>query len=433
MSSVRERDAAALGPALVRRASVVVVGVIAAILDLTMVNVALDTLQQQLHASVSTIQWVSTGYALAVASTIPVSGWAFERLGARRAWLLALLVFVVASALCAVAWSAGSLIASQLGPVVGPVLGGFVLGYVGWPTIFLINVPVVALAMVLAWRTVPTTRSEQVPRLDVLGLALLSPGLALTVLGSSQAGPAGGFGHVAVVVPLVAGVALLCGYCVHASRSRVDPPLNVRHLRVRGYATSAALMFGSGITLFGALFLLPLYYQQVRAASALEAGLLLAPQGVGVAVGTILAGRLIDRLGVGARIVALSGLALLAVTTIPFVVAGPGTSEVLLSVALTVRGIGLGMALVPTTSAVYQGLPPAAVPSATPGIRVFQQVGGALGTAVLAVILERSAAPAPGVDGLAHAFSVTFAWVLGLTVLSFVPALLLPGRPHRSP
>ena len=161
--------------------------------------------------------------------------------------------------------------------------------------------------------------------------------------------------------------------------------------------------------------------------------MLLAPQGVGVAGGTVLAGRLIDRLGVGARIVALIGLALLAVTTIPFMAAGPGTSEVLLSVALTVRGIGLGMALVPTTSAVYQGLPPAAVPSATTGIRIFQQVGGALGTAVLAVILERSAAAAPGVDGLAHAFAITFAWVLGLTVLSFVPALLLPGRTHRSP
>ena len=110
MRIVRERDAAALDPALVKLALVVVVGVIAAILDLTMVNVALDTLQQQLHASVSTIQWVSTGYSLAVASTIPLSGWAFERLGARRSWLLALLVFVVASALCATAWSAGSLI-----------------------------------------------------------------------------------------------------------------------------------------------------------------------------------------------------------------------------------------------------------------------------------------------------------------------------------
>lgn len=472
MTAARPRDTPTLDPALVKLALVVLVGVIAPILDLTIVNVALDTLQRDLEASVSTIQWVSTGYALAVAAVIPVSGWTFERLGARRSWLLALLVFVIGSAACAAAWSVGSLIVfrvlqgvggglllplsqtilvtaagrerlarivpyiaipSQLGPVAGPVLGGFVLAYVGWPTIFLINVPVVALAMALAWRTLPTTRSERAPRLDVVGLALLSPGLALVVLGFSQAGERGGFDHVAVVALLAAGVAALCGYCVHSLRPEVDPPLNLRHLRVRGYATSSALMFGSGVTLFGALFLLPLYYQQVRGAPALEAGLLLAPQGVGVAVGTVLAGRLIDRLGTQPRIVALIGLALLAVTTIPFLVAGAGTSKVLLSVALTVRGIGLGIALVPTTSSVYQGLPRAAISSATTGIRVFQQIGGALGTAGLAVVLQHSTGSTPGANGLAQAFSVAFAWVLGLTVLSFVPALLLPGRTGAGP
>lgn len=187
-------------------------------------------------------------------------------------------------------------------------------------------------------------------------------------------------------------------------------------------------MFGSGVTLFGVLFLLPLYYQQSRGASALEAGLLLAPQGVGVAVGTVVAGRLVDRMGLGARTPALIGLALLAVTTIPFVFAGTGTSEVLLSVAVAARGIGLGLALVPVTTAAYTGLPREAIPSATTGIRVFQQLGGALGTAFLAVVLQHSQAATPEPGAIARAFEITFAWVLGLTVLSFVPALFLPGR-----
>jgi predicted MFS family arabinose efflux permease len=210
--------------------------------------------------------------------------------------------------------------------------------------------------------------------------------------------------------------------------SNTDPPLNLRYLRARGYATSSALMFASGITLFGAPFLLPLYYQQVRGASALEAGLLLAPQGVGMPIGTIVGGRLIDKMKLGYRMPALIGMAVLTVTTVPFVFAGPHTSEVLLSIAIAIRGIGLGLALVPVTTALYVGLPREAVPSATTGVRIFQQIGGALGTAVLAVILQHSLPTTPSPSGLAHAFEITFAWVLGLTVLSFVPALLLPGR-----
>ena len=464
-------EAEPLDPALVKLALAVLVGVIAAILDLTIVNVAITTLQHSLHTSVSTIQWVSTGYALAVALTIPTSGWLFERLGARRAWLLALTIFVASSALCAAAWSVESLIAfrivqgiggglflplaqmilvsaagqerlarvvpyiaipSQLGPVLGPVLGGLILGTAGWRFIFLINVPIVVVAMVLGWRTVPATKTDHKRRMDVLGLVLLSPALALLVFGFSQAGVSGDFDHAEVIVPLIAGVVLLAGYCVHALRSRVEPPLNLRYLRVRGYATSSALMFASGITLFGALFLLPLYYQQVRGASALEAGLLLAPQGVGVAVGTIVGGRLIDRMKLGYRTPALIGMALLTVTTIPFVFDGSGTSEVILSIAVAIRGIGLGLALVPLTTALYVGLPREAIPSATTGVRIFQQIGGALGTAVLAVILQHSLPATPSPSGLADAFEITFAWVLGLTVLSFVPALLLPGRDHQA-
>lgn len=463
-----------LDPALIKLTLAVLVGVIAAILDLTIVNVAITTLQDSLHASVSTIQWVSTGYALAVALTIPTSGWVYERLGGRRAWLLALTIFVGGSALCAAAWSVESLIVfrilqgigggmllplsqiilvnaagqdrlarvvayiaipSQLGPVLGPVVGGVILGNANWRFIFLINVPIIIVAIVLGWRTMPGEEPEPktspTRRLDIRGLLLLSPALALLVFGFSQAGVTGGFDRAAAFVPLAAGAVLLAVYCVHALRSGAEPPLNLRYLRVRGYATSSALMFASGITLFGALFLLPLYYQQVRGASALEAGLLLAPQGVGMAIGTIVGGRLIDRMKLGYRIPALIGMALLVVTTIPFVLAGAHTSVVLLSVAITVRGIGLGMALVPVTTAVYVGLPREAVPSATTGVRIFQQIGGALGTAVLAVILQHSLPTTATPGGLAHAFEITFAWVLGLTVLSFVPALMLPGRDHQ--
>jgi EmrB/QacA subfamily drug resistance transporter len=457
-----------LDPALVKLALVIVVGVIAAILDLTIVNVAIDTLQRRLHTSVSTIQWVSTGYLLAVAMTIPVSGWAFQRFGARRSWMASLIIFVAGSALCGVAWSTGSLIAfrifqgigggmllplaqtilanaagrerlarivpfiaipSQAGPVLGPVIGGLILSNVSWRWIFYVNVPIVLVALVLAWRTVPETEVNADRRIDIRGLALLSPALALLVYGFSEAGMTGGFGHTQVIAPLAAGLAILAGYCVHALRSRVEPILNLRFLRFRGYATSSAMMFLSGVTLFGGLFLLPLYYQEARGASALQAGLLLAPQGVGVAVGSLGAGRLVGKMGLNVRVVAVTGMALLTIATVPYVFASAHTSEALLSAVLVVRGAGLGLALIPITTAAYIGLPHSAIPSVTTGVRIFQQVGGALGTAILAVILQHAISANP--HAIAHAFGTTFAWVLGLTALSFVPALLLPGPNHN--
>jgi EmrB/QacA subfamily drug resistance transporter len=458
-----------LDPALVKLVLAIVVGVVAAILDLTIVNVALDTLQRRLHTSVSTIQWVSTGYVLAVAMTIPVSGWAFQRFGARRSWMVSLIIFVTGSALCGVAWSTGSLIAfrifqgigggmllplaqtilanaagrerlarivpfiaipSQAGPILGPVIGGLILSNASWRWIFYVNVPVVLLALALAWRTVPQTEINASRRIDIRGLALLSPALALCVYGFSEAGVTGGFDHTKVIAPLAAGLALLAGYCMHALRSRVEPILNLRLLRFRGYATSSTMMFLSGITLFGALFLLPLYYQQARGASALQAGLLLAPQGVGVAIGALGAGRLVDKIGVSVRLVALAGMVLLTVATVPYVFATARTSEALLSAVLVIRGAGLGLVLIPVTTAAYIGLPHSAIPSATTGVRIFQQVGGALGTAILAVILQHAISATPNPHVIAPAFDATFAWVLGLTALSFVPALLLPGRDH---
>ena len=458
-----------LDPALVKLALVIVVGSLAAILDLTIVNVAIDTLQRRLHTSVSTIQWVSTGYVLASAMTIPVSGWAFERFGARRSWMASLTVFIVGSALCGAAWSTGSLIAfrvlqgigggmllplqqtilvnaagrerlarivpfiaipSQAGPVLGPMIGGLILSNASWRWIFYVNVPLVLIALVLAWRTVPKTQINADRRLDIRGLALLSPGLALLVYGFSEAGVTGAFDHTKVIAPLAAGVAILAGYCVHALRSRVEPVLNLRFLRLRGYATSSAMMFLSGVMLIGGLFLLPLYYQQARGASALQAGLLLAPQGVGVAIGALGAGRLVDKMGISIRLVGLIGMALLTAATVPYVFATAHTSEALLSVVLIARGAGLGLVIIPMTNAAYIGLPHRAIPSATTGVRIYQQIGGALGTAILAVILQHAIPATRNPHLIAHAFDATFAWVLGLTALAFVPALLLPGHNH---
>ncbi|WP_329002309.1 MFS transporter [Kribbella sp. NBC_00709] len=174
-------------------------------------------------------------------------------------------------------------------------------------------------------------------------------------------------------------------------------------------------MFIFGGSLFGAMLLLPLYYQQLRGASPLEAGLLLAPQGVGAIIGTLFVGRILDRTG-ATRIIMLIGLTLAVAGTVPFAIAGPSTPIMLLALALVVRGVGLTASLLPSITATYATLPKTEYAAATTGTRILQQIGGSLGTAVLAVILQRGSFPA------------AFWTAIGITAAASAGAVALPGR-----
>ena len=325
--------------ALWRLASVVVLGTIMSILDTTIVNVAIETLGRDLDASLSSIQWVSTGYLLALATVIPLTGWAMERFGGRNLWMLSVALFLVGSVLCGLAWSTSSLIAFRvlqgfgggmimpvgqailaqaagpermgrimsvigvptlLGPILGPVIGGLIVDNFSWRWIFFVNVPVGLVALTLAWRILP--RAESIRRgavLDIRGLLLLSPGLAFLVYGLSQVGMQGSFTDYHVLIGVGLGVVLLVGFAFHAVAAREKSLIDLSLFRDRAFAAASGTTFIFGVSLFGAMLILPLYYQVVRGESALNAGLLLAPQGIGAAMAMPIAGRLTDRLGAG--------------------------------------------------------------------------------------------------------------------------------------
>jgi EmrB/QacA subfamily drug resistance transporter len=454
-------------PPQVRKALLaLIVGGVAAILDSTMVTLALHTLVVTLHSSYGTIQWVTTSYLLAMAVAVPVTGWAESRWGGKRVWLAALVLFVLGSVLCALAWNDTSLIGFRvlqgfaaglifplmqtlgvkaaggkastsliatvslplaLGPILGPVIGGVILSWLSWRWLFLVNVPVIAAGLVLAWRLLPADRPGSRAgraRLDVIGLALLAPALAAVLLGLSNLSEGGGIGRAAVLAPLAAGLALLGAFCAWAlAPGDRRPVVDIRLLGLRSLGTAAAVLFGAGAAIYAAMFLLPLYYQQLRGESVLHAGLLLIPQGLGSLAARFLVARLVARLG--ARLVTIGSFLLAAAATVPFALAGPHTSLWLLGALLLIRGFGIGTVPVPPISVAYRDVPPAGIPDATMSTRVAQQVGASFGTAIVAVALQALLA-----HGAAGAFRGAFWSAIGITVAAVIPALALPGSGH---
>jgi len=440
-------------------AGVVILGMIMSILDTTIVNVALRTLGHDLHSSISQIQWVVTGYLLSLAAVIPVTGWAARRYGAKRVYMTSLVLFTVGSGLCAVAASTTSLVVfrvlqgagggmimpvgqlimaqvagpkrmgrvmgivsmpAMLAPILGPVVGGTILQNLHWSWIFLVNLPIGAIAFVLAWRMLPQTDSGEAGPLDVFGLALLSTASTALVYGLSQLGTHSSLTAPIVVWPIAIAIVLSGVFIWHALRVE-RPLLDVRLYANRVFGAASLTTFGLGAALFGAMILVPLYYQEVRHESVIVTGLLVGPQGLGMLLVMPLTSRFTQRYG-GGR-VALGGVLLLSLGTIPLAFVGANTSIAFISLVLLLRGVGIGFSFMPAMTAAFSALRPDQLSDATPQLNVLQRIGGAIGTAVLAVVLQRATGHA--LTKPASAFQDAYWWSVGICVLSLIPCVVL--------
>ena len=330
------------GPVL-KIAGVVVLGAIMSILDITVVNVALPTFQVVFAEDAahplpySTVAWTVTAYTLALATVIPLTGWAADRFGTKRLYVLALVLFTAGSALCASATTIGMLIAFRvlqglgggmlmplgmtimtraagpkrmgrlmailgvpmlLGPIAGPILGGWLIQRASWNWIFLINVPIGIVAAIYALMALPKDSPHPTEKLDVVGVLLMSPGLALFLYGVSSIPGEGTFLAAKVLIPMLIGAALMVAFVLHTFRPE-HPLLDLRLFRNRDLRAATTTMFLFGAAFFGGLLLVPTYFQLVRGESTLNAGLLVAPQGLGAMVTMPIAGTLSDRMPVG--------------------------------------------------------------------------------------------------------------------------------------
>jgi EmrB/QacA subfamily drug resistance transporter len=470
-AALPESRSSGLEPHVKRVAIVVILGAIMSVLDTTIVNVALNDLSHDLNSSLSGIQWVITGYLLSLAAVIPITGWAVRRYSARRLYLIALVIFTAGSALCGLATSSSELIAFRviqgvgggmltpigqmilvkaagprnmskvmsivgvpivLAPVFGPTIGGLLLQTVGWQWIFEVNVPVGALTLFMALRLLPKDEASgaaEAGRLDVIGLALAATGVVGITYGLSSSETSGSLFSSSVIVPVIAGLALLAAFVLR-SRRITRPLLDLTLFRNTAFRSASIVTFCLGAALFGAMILIPLYFQTVMHDGALKTGLLLIPQGIGGGLGMAASGRFTDRLGAG-RTSLIGGLVMCA-ATIPFVLVTNTTPYGLLAVAMVVRGVGVGLAIMPAMTAAFSVLTREQINDATPQLTVLQRVGGSLGTAVIAVILQHNLTGAHTAAAAATGFGHTYWWVMGATLVALVPTLFLMRIERRA-
>jgi EmrB/QacA subfamily drug resistance transporter len=454
-----------LDPLVMRAAIVLLIGALAPLFDSTMMNVAIHTIGAEMKVGTSVIQWVTTGYILAMGLVIPVSGWATKRFGCKRVYIFSLAIFFIGSVCSMLSWNIDSLIVFRviqgagagllmpalqtelvqssggrnlgrimsfisipalLGPILGPVLGGIIVSNAGWRAIFWVNIPICIVAIPLAMWGIPKDKFlEKKASLDVIGLLLLSPSFALLIYGIAQVATHGGITSSAVYVPLIIGIVLMAAYIAYALNTKREPALDLKLFRSVNYSASNILLIFSGVITNGALLMLPLYYQEVRGASALYAGLWMLPQGIGMLFTRSWAGKTADR--DGSRNVVLLSLAAVAVGTLPFAFAGTNTNFILLAVALLIRGAGLGGLFISIMASALVGLKRDQVPHASTATRITNTIGGAFGTAILATVAQHQMAGHADSDlnAISNAFNASFWWSIGFVIVAVIPTLFL--------
>ena len=492
---------------LLRISGVCILATIMAILDVTVVSVAQRTFIDQFGSTQAIVGWTMTGYTLALATVIPVTGWAADRFGTKRLFIGSVLAFTFGSLLCAVAANILQLIifrvvqgigggmllplgfmilASEAGPrrlgrlmsilsipmllapIGGPILGGWLIGTSSWRWIFLINLPIGLATVALAAIVFPHDHAERSETFDVIGVLLLSPGLATFLFAVSSIPRRGTVADRHVVIPATIGLVLIAAFVWHAWRRTEHPLIDLRLFQNPVVTWASVTMLVFAMAFFGAGLLVPSYFQQVLHQTPMQAGVLMIPQGLGAMLTMRLTGPLVDRRGPGK--IVLVGIALIIVGLGAFTVAvaKQAAYQPTLLVALSIMGLGMGCTMMPLSVASVQALAPHQIARGTTLISVCQQVGGSVGTALMSMILthrfnqseniaaanklaslqhkaltsgvavDPSAIPrqtlAPGFSAnllhdLSHAYTAVFVIAGALVVFTIIPAAFLPKKP----
>ena len=465
-----DRDPRTPGPRLGPLAQyALLAGPLLSMLDSSIVNVAVEPIARELHARLTVVQWTVSGYLLALGAGLAGTAYLARRFGTLPVYRASAIAFTAASALCALAPDAGVLVAARivqglvaaplvplamsmllgrgaapagpgqasragarsispaagimlfLGPALGPTMGGALIGAGSWRAIFLINVPVGALAAV-AVRYVPAALApgrQPGARFDLPGLILLAAALTGLLLGASQ-GAGSGWGTASTWGPLAAGAVLLTCYIGWAARHE-QPALDLSLARQRGPALSMGLCSLASVVTWAAVFLLPVFVQSVQGRSALAAGLAMAPQGLITGLSTALAPRWLTQRTV--RVTVLAGFAVLAVASLGLLLITAATPLWLIALILACRSVSIGLVINPLLQALTQPLRPDQLGDANTLFNTWQRIAGSFGIGLVAALYSTQARTVGPVAAL-HAVGLV---LVAIAVAGALGALALPA------
>jgi len=401
-------------------------GVFMSALDGTIVTIALPKLEAVFGADVHTIQWVITGYTLALGVSIPISGWAADRYGIKRVYLISLALFTLGSVLCGLSFNTGSIIFFRVlqglgggplqplslallfatfppeerglangvfgipvlfAPALGPTLGGYIVQHLSWPIIFFVNVPVGIVGFTLSALWLRDFVARPGARFDLTGFILVGLGLVL-VLYALGNGAYDGWGSFHILASIVVGVLLLVAF-VFLELRQSDPLLDLRLFGQGPFLVASLVLWLTFAGLFGVFFLLPLFLENLRGLQPFDTGKLLLWQAGITFFVTPISGFLSDR--IGPRIPLAVGLTLLALTSWQLGWLCTTTSGYdLFIVPLILRGIGLGLTIAPAFTAALGVVREDALPRASALVNVTTQVVASLIVAVLVTVLQQN-------------------------------------------
>ncbi len=399
----------------------IIIGIFMVILDGTAVNVAIPSLVRDLHTNLSTVQWTITGYTLAQAAVIPLAGWLSDRFGPKQVFLTSVGLFTLGSVLCATAQSDGMLVTFRvlqglgggfvlpiamayvyrlsppsrvgaimgmmgipilLAPALGPVVSGWLVQYHSWRWIFLLNLPIGILGVAIGIRALPALNRQKVGALDVPGVILGPLAFAALSYGINQG--AASWTSSKTIVGLIVGSIALVGFVIVELRAHA-PLLELRVFRSLEFSRAIIVQWVGQFALFGALFLLPLFLQQVRGFGAFDTGLILLPQAISAAIFMPIGGALFDR--IGARPLVMVGLGIVAVAAFLLSSVTATTQGTDLILPLAMMGAGMGLMMMPLNTHIINSAPRELVSRVTSLTNALQQVVASLTVAGLATIL----------------------------------------------
>ncbi|MFF2816955.1 DHA2 family efflux MFS transporter permease subunit [Kitasatospora cineracea] len=431
-----------------------------ALLDTTIVNVSMQETTAR-FGGINQVQWVVTAYLLALAAVMPATGWLATRFGTKRVFAAAVTLFALGSLGCAAAQSLDQLIAARgisgaaagvltpvstilltrgvprehlgrvqalngsvmlIGPLLGPTIGGLLVGWGGWSAVYVVNIPfcAVLLAAALRWVRKDAPPAGGARPLDVLGLVSSATATVSTVLAIHEYAEHGARAAAALLVPVGLAVLGTVVFVVRELRAKA-PLLDLRLFKIPVYATAVVNIFCLGFVLYSPMMLIPLYFESARGESAVNTGLLMSVGGLGVVTAAWLSRVLLRKIGGGATVLIGIGLTMLA--TVPMTGLTGTTAYPLICASLVVRGLGTGLTIVPTMTRAFQSIRQESIPDASSQLNLTQRIGGALAIAVVTVVLTDSAKAHRGM--VPAAFAHSFGWLLGVYGVTLLPALAL--------